>query len=147
MIKKLLMATIVSATLILSGCGSSSNDGYIPPPLPPDPTLTTLFLIDHNGFALAGVPYICDSMAFSQYTLNNGEFSFFPGENCSFDFLGYAGNYHNDPYSGDDIIYIVSDIGMGVNALEYDCNSFGVGITFEDGSFDYDANDACVFYL
>ena len=147
MIKKMIMGTLVIAVLLLSGCGSSDDSGYIPPPPPIDPELTTLFLIDHDGFSLGGVPYICDSMKFPEYTLNNGEFSFFPGENCSFDFVGYAGNYNHDPYSGDDIIYIVSDINMGVNALEYDCESFGIGLTFEDGSFDYDANDACVFYF
>ena len=144
--RNLILAGFVSATLLLSGCGSSDYDYIAPPPLL-DPTLTTLFLVDDQGFSLAGIPYICDSMEFSQYTKNNGEFSFFPGENCSFDFLGYAGNYNNDPYNGDDIIYIVSDINTGAGGVEYECNSFGSGLTFENGSFDYDADDACVFYL
>jgi len=144
--KHLILTSLISATLLLSGCGSSS-DATVIVDTPVEPTLTTLFLIDSKGFSLAGIPYICDSMQFSQYTLNNGEFSFYPGENCSFDFAGYRGNYNNDPYNGDDIIYIVSDINTPANGVAYDCNSFGAGVTFEDGSFDYNADDACVFYL
>ena len=86
-------------------------------------------------------------MKFPEYTPNNGEFSFYEGENCSFDFLSFNGNYHNDPYSGDDIIYIVSDINTGAGDVAFDCNSFGSGITYPDGSFDYNRDDACVFHF
>ena len=143
--KKFILTSLISATLLLSGCGSSDDTVVVVVPV--EPTLTTLFLIDSDGFSLAGVPYICDSMEFAQHTLNNGEFSFLVGENCFFDFNGYRGNYNGDPYNGDDIIHIVSDINTPANGVEYSCDSFGAGITFEDGSFDYNANDACVFYL
>jgi len=143
--KNLIIGSLLLVSIFFSGCGSSNDSGYIPPP-PIEPDLITLFLVDQNGYSLAGVPYKCDSMEFPQYTPNNGEFSFYAGENCSFDFLGFNGNYNNDPYS-DNIIYIVSDINSGAGDVEFDCSSFGSGITYPDGSFDYDKDDACIFYL
>ena len=131
------------AVFALSGCGSSDNyyyeDDY-------NDGLTTLFLIDQDGYSYAGVPYKCDSMADWSKTAYNGEFSFYPGENCEFDFLGLYGNYENDPYV-DDIVYIVDDLDYGKGGIPYECASFGVGTTYGDGSFDYDIDDECVFYL
>ena len=144
--KNILIAGLLSSALMLGGCGGSDGGNYVPPPPVIEPSLITLFLVDQNGFSLAGVPYKCDSMAFAEYTPNNGEFSFYAGENCYFDFLGFEGNYNNDPYV-DDIIHIVSDVNTGAGDVAFDCQSFGSGITYPDGSFDYDYNDACVFYL
>ena len=143
--KNIIITGLLSSALMLGGCGGSDGGNYIPPPVI-EPSLITLFLVDQNGFSVSGVPYKCDSMAFSEYTLNNGEFSFYAGENCYFDFLGFKGNYNNDPYV-DDIIYIVSDINTGAGDVAFDCQSFGSGITYPDGSFDYNYDDACVFYL
>ena len=75
-----------------------------------------------------------------------GEFSFYSGEDCEFDFIGLEGNYADDPYV-DDIVYIVDDLDYGKGGIEYECFSFGVGSTYGDGSFDYNENDQCVFYL
>ena len=141
-----------AAVLALSGCGGGGGgdyygDGYYPEPLPPvNDGLTTLFLIDQDGFAYAGVPYICDSMVDWSETAPNGEFSFYPGEDCEFDFYGLEGNYDDDPYV-DDIVYIVDDLDYGKGGIEYECASFGVGSTYGDGSFDYDIDDLCTFYL
>ena len=143
--KNIIIASLLTGALMLSGCGTNDGNNYIPPPIV-EPSLITLFLVDQNGFSLAGVPYKCESMTFAEYTPNNGEFSFYAGEDCFFDFKGFKGNYDNDPYT-DDIIYIVSDINTGAGNVEFDCSSFGSGITYPDGSFDYDYNDACVFYL
>ena len=137
----MLMISILSAVL-LSGCGGGSsnyNDG-----------LTTLFLVDDEGSPYPYIPYICESMVDWGTTQDNGEFSFYPGEDCTFDFTGL---YGTDPYDiyVDDFIYIVDDLDNGKNGIDYECLYFGVGSTYDDGiwdgSFDYDANDRCVFYL
>ncbi len=142
--KKLIgLVFAVVALFALSGCGGD-NDYYYEEPI--NDGLTTLFLIDQDGFSYAGVPYICDTMANWSQTAPNGEFSFYPGENCEFDFLGLYGNYEGDPYV-DDIVYIVDDLDYGKGGIPYECASFGVGTTYGDGSFDYDIDDECVFYL
>jgi hypothetical protein len=128
------------ALFVLSGCGG--GDDYYPP----DPDLTTLFLVDQDGHSYGGVPYICDSMVNWSQTAPNGEFSFYPGENCEFDFYGLDGNYANDYYE-DDIVYIVDYLDYGKGGIPYECASFGVGTTYGDGSFDYDIDDECIFYL
>ncbi|MEA3434105.1 MAG: hypothetical protein U9R13_05940 [Campylobacterota bacterium] len=141
--KKLMgLVFAVVALFALSGCGGG-NDYYEEPI---NDGLTTLFLIDQNGDSYAGIPYKCDSMADWSKTAYNGEFSFYPGENCEFDFLGLYGNYEGDPYV-DDIVYIVDDLDYGKGGIPYECASFGVGTTYGDGSFDYDIDDECVFYL
>jgi len=130
-----LLVVGVSA-LVLSGCGggsSSYNDG-----------LTTLFLVDEYDNSYGGIPYICDSMSTWSETAPNGEFSFYPGENCEFDFTGYNGLYGDE---FDDIIRIVDYTYDGKGDIPYECELFGVGTTYSDGSFDYDYDDACVFYL
>ena len=152
--KKLISLVLAGvAVLALSGCGGGGGGGdyyvddYYPEPLPPvDDGLTTLFLIDQDGFAYAGVPYICDSMVDWSETAPNGEFSFYPGEDCEFDFVGLEGNYYDDPFV-DDIVYIVDDLDYGKGDIPYECASFGVGSTYGDGSFDYDIDDLCTFYL
>ena len=127
--------------VLLSGCGGGSsdyNDG-----------LTTLFLVDEQGFAYADIPYQCYDqgvLTYSDSTLFNGEFSFYPGEDCEFDFLGLDGNYLNDP-SVDDIVRIVDYTDDGKGGIPYECASFGIGTTYSDGSFDYDIDDQCIFYL
>ncbi len=141
--KLIILIFSVVTVFVLSGCGGSDNyyyeDVY-------NDGLTTLFLIDQDGFSYAGVPYKCDSMVDWSRTAYNGEFSFYPGENCEFDFLGLYGNYADDPYV-DDIVYIVDDLYYGKGDIPYECASFGVGYTYGDGSFDYDIDDQCVFYL
>lgn len=126
-----------AAIFVLSGC-NYDDDEY--------DDLTTLFLVDQNNESYAGIPYICDSMAHWSQTARNGEFSFYPGEDCEFDFLGLDGNYNNDP-SEDDIVYIVDYLDYGKGGIPYDCASFGGSSTYNDGSFDYDENDECVFYF
>ena len=135
----LMFATV--AVFALSGCGGG-NDNYVPP----EPDATTLFLIDQDGFSLGGVPYRCDSMPDWSETRPNGEFTFFEPESCTFDFDGFIGNYDNDP-DIDDIIYIVDDLDRGKGNIPYDCSSFVGSTTYGDGSFDYDIDDQCTFYL
>jgi hypothetical protein len=127
---------------VLSGCG----DDYYYDDGPPPSNETTLFLIDQNGFSLGGIPYRCDSMYDWSVTAPNGEFTFYPPDNCEFDFIGLDGNYNNDPIS-DDIIYIVDYLDYGKGNIPYECASFGASTTYGDGSFDYDIDDQCVFYL
>ena len=145
-IKKTLGVCIAAAALLsLNGCGSSSND------YPGD--LTTLFLVDDLGYSYAGIPYKCDSMDYWVRTPANGEFSFFPGENCVFDLGGLNGTDPNDGYV-DQLIYIVDYRDSGKNGIPYECELFNAGFineTYDDGiwsgSFDYDADDRCVFYF
>jgi len=107
-------------------------------------SLITLFLVDEYGFSYGGIPYICDSMFDWSQTASNGEFSFYEGENCDFDFNGLNGT--NNLFSND-IVRIVDDFGYGKDGIFYDCSSFGASSTYYDGSFDYDIDDECRFYL
>ena len=132
------------AVFALSGCGGGGDDYYYEEPI--NDGLTTLFLVDQDGYSYAGIPYKCDSMADWSKTAYNGEFSFYPGENCEFDFLGLDGDYNIDP-DVDDIVRIVDDLDYGKGGIPYECASFGVGTTYGDGSFEYDIDDECVFYL
>lgn len=136
------------AVFALSGCGGGSDDYY------PD-DLTTLFLVDEYGDPYGGIPYICDSMNNWDTTLANGEFSFYPPENCEFDFSGLYGTDPDDPtVPYNEFIYIVDYVDEGKNNIPYECSIFNAGnINYTaydgiyDGSFEYDADDACVFYL
>lgn len=132
------------AVIVLSGCDDGHHhydDDY-----PPVDDLTTLFLVDQNGHSYGDIPYRCDSMNRWDATRPNGEFSFYPGEDCEFDFDGLYGNYDDNPHV-DDIVYIVDYTDDGKGGIKYECASFGVGKTYGDGSFDYDENDECVFYF
>ena len=136
----------VLAVIGLSGCGGGgTSDEYY------DDGLTTLFLVDEVGNSYGGVPYLCDSMINWDVTAPNGEFSFYPPDNCEFDFTGLHGTSSGNP-AFDDLIYIVDYLDAGKNGIPYECSSFaGVDYTFDDGiwdgSFDYAPNDECVFYL
>ncbi len=134
----------VVAVFALSGCGGGGGSDYYVDPV--DPALTTLFLIDQDGNSYAGIPYLCDSMYDWEYTKANGEFTFSPPDNCEFDFTGLVGNYNDDPYI-DDIVYIVDDLDNPKPNIPYECSYFGASSTYSDGSFDYDADDRCTFYL
>jgi len=151
---KKLMSLFVAgiAVLALSGCGGGGGgDDYYPP----DPNLTTLFLVDEYGDPYVGIPYLCDSMLDWELTRSNGEFTFSPPDNCEFDFYGFFGTDPNDftvPYN--EFIYIVDIADEGKNNIPYECSRFNVGnINYTqydgiyDGSFEYDADDSCVFYL
>ncbi len=136
------------SVVVLSGCGGGGDNYY-------DDGLTTLFLVDDQGFAYADIPYQCDSMANPSVTAYNGEFSFYPGEDCTFDFDGLYGTDPADPtVPYNEYIYIVDYLDNGKNGIDYQCLYFDAGninSTYDDGiwdgSFDYDADDACVFYL
>jgi hypothetical protein len=142
MIKKLIALLFVSVALFgLSGCGESDGSSSSG-----DTDLVTLFLVDEKGFSYGGVPYLCDSMSAWEQTAPNGEFTFLPPDNCEFDFLGFEGNYNNDAFF-DDIVRIVDFRDEGKNAVPYECSSFAGSATYGDGRFDYDIDDACVFYL
>ncbi len=145
MIKKLMtIAFSIVAVLALSGCGGSDDYYY-------DDDLTTLFLIDQDGRSYGGIPYICESMRNWDNTRPNGEFSFYPGEECEFNFDGLNGTDYGDR---SDYIYIVDYTDNGKNRIPYECELFNAGNInstygdeYSDGTFDYDYDDACVFYF
>jgi len=133
------------AVLAFNGCNSSSHyesnvnyDNY------ESTNLTTLFLVDEQGYAYADIPYKCDSMKNWSHTAPNGEFSFVEPDSCEFDFDGLDGVYGD---SFDDIVHIVDDRYDGKGGIPYDCASFGASSTYGDGSFDYNEDDVCTFYL
>ncbi len=141
--KIFLLITAFIAVILLNGCGGTiySDDyyrNYV------GDNLTTLFLVDERGFSYANIPYKCDSMTQWSYTAPNGEFSFVVPDTCEFDFNGLNGVYRD---ALDDIVRIVDDRNSGKGGIEYGCESFGISSTFSDGSFDYDQNDVCSFYL
>lgn len=138
--KHIILTLSAMAVFGFSGCGSSGNNHY-------EDDLVTLFLVDDLGFSYGGVPYKCDSMSNWEVTLPNGEFTFLPPDNCEFDFLGLDGNLFDDPRV-DDIVRIVDFTNDGKRGIPYECASFsGVDSTRYDGSFEYDIDDQCVFYL
>jgi hypothetical protein len=136
--KYMIMAFSVITVIGLSGCGGGSSK--------PPSSLTTLFLVDDQGFSYGGIPYKCDSMYDWGVTQPNGEFSFYPGEDCVFDLYGLDGDYNINPIV-DDVVRIVDYTYDGKGGIDYECASFGVGTTFSDGSFFYDIDDTCEFYL
>ncbi len=148
--KNIVLVSLILAIFGLNGCGGGGggynepivDDVYIETPI--NDNLTTLFLVDEYGYSDGGIPYICDSMIDWDITQPNGEFSFLQPDNCTFDFLGLDGTYGDD---FDQIIRIVDLSDDGKEAIPYECENFGVGSTYIDGSFDYDIDDQCVFFL
>jgi hypothetical protein len=144
------MILVLSATLAMfafNGCSSDSHydnnnntdyDNY------DSNNLTTLFLVDEQGYAYADIPYICDSMYEWSRTAPSGEFSFVEPDTCEFDFTGLDGDFG---YTDDEIVRIVDDRNDGKGGIPYECASFGVSSTYSDGSFEYDEDDVCSFYL
>ncbi len=144
MIKIKLLFSTLFALILLSGCQSSYDDGYSNYYYDNSQNLTTLFLVDERGLSYASIPYKCDSMRTWERTLPNGEFTFLPPDNCEFDFNGLDGLY-GDQF--DDIVRIVDYTNDGKGSIPYDCSSFGASSTYSDGSFEYNENDVCTFYL
>ena len=146
---KKILGLLVTAVAVfaLNGCGSSS-DTVIVDPLPPEPELATLFLVDINGVGIDSVPYTCyapdDSIVSDAVTPMNGEFSFVPGDRCEFDLFGFS----NDVLEP---LYIADIDGFGKEDIPYNCiNDFDVstaGVTDFDGLFAYPADAYCKFYL
>jgi len=143
---KKIIALILSAVAVfgLSGCGGGGSTTVIIDDVPNN--ATTLFLVDERGFSYGGIPYKCDSMLNWELTAPNGEFTFFPPDECEFNFDGLDGNLFGDPVV-DDIVRIVDLSNDGKGGIPYECASFGASTTFGDGSFEYDIDDQCIFYL
>ena len=145
-------AAAIAVAALVSGCGGGSSytegyedgyvDGFYDGARYPELGMTTLFLRDIQGFALAGIHYQClspDGTVTADYiTAPNGEFSFYPGERCEFDFYGFEGT----PLEP---IFIEDDIGEGKGDIFYECMSGTAGTTTPDGSFEYEYNDMCTF--
>lgn len=141
--KMLLLITSLTLLITLNNCQTDNyNDRYLS--YVDDDELTTLFLVDHQGYAYAGIPYLCDSMTDWEITLSNGEFTFLSPEYCEFDFNGFDGVY-GDRF--DDVIRIVDYRDDGKEDINYDCDSFGASSTYVDGSFEYNEDDICTFEL
>ncbi len=133
--KFIFLVTLSISTLLFTGCGSSDNTTVVVPPPEPD----TLYLDDGAG-GLAGVSYTCTSG--SGFTNAQGAFTFYAGDNCTFDLTGFDGTvFLFDP------LFVDYNDGTGVADISYDCVSGIAGSTDVDGSFDYDTDDACTFYL
>ena len=131
----IVMSTLV---LLLNGCGSSgSDDNFVP-----EPTETYLFMVDRNGNAAADVHYSCED-SFGNFLGNfwtryDGRFMFNPGENCTFDFIGYNGT-PLDPI-------FIEDIAHEPKAnIPYTCFGGDFGRTYPSGSFEYRIDDSCMF--
>jgi len=138
--KSIIFMFMYVSLFALSGCSGTDDSSAV------ESEVVTLFLVDEREFAYGGVPYLCDSMDAWDKTSPNGEFTFLPPDNCEFDFLGFEGNYANDPFF-DEIVRVVDYKLEGKNEIPYECASFAGSSTYGDGRFDYDSNDACVFYL
>ena len=134
-----ILVGLAAAAIIFTGCGGGGGGGggYVPPP--PPPAMDVLYLDDGDG-GLSGVPYICSSG--SGFTGPDGEFSFYPGDDCTFDLTGFGGTiYFWDP------LFIDYADETGVGGIEYSCWSGTYGWTDDGGYFDYDTDDECTFYL
>ena len=146
--KTLIIIVSILAMFAFNGCSVDNDthyDAYNNYDDSEDYTsFTTLFLVDENGYSYANIPYICDSMDHWSKTAPNGEFSFIEPDTCKFDLNGLDGDFG---YTDDEIVRIVDDTNNGKGGINYNCNSFGASSTFNDGSFDYDQDDVCTFYL
>ena len=139
--KKLLGLMVAGfAVFGLSGCGGGCDydGGYVPP----SRSETYLFLVDNGSFAVDNVHYSCVN-SFGDfigdfYTGNDGRFLFEPGEDCTFDFIGYDGT------PGDEL-HIEDVTHSPKEGISYTCLSGDFGYTDLDGSFDYMINDSCTF--
>jgi len=149
--KKIFMLTVSFVAIVgLSGCGGGSayderyDDGFYDGARHPEASMTTLYLRDVNGFSAGGVHYVCEDpsgvISTSYLTAPNGEFTFYPGERCTFDLLGFHGT-PGDP------LFIQDDTGMGKGDIPYSCYGGDAGMTYPDGSFEYFQDDSCTFYL
>ena len=133
--------TTVMAVFILSGCNLNDDNyynGY------DRQNVTTLFLIDDQGFTYGGIPYKCDSMSSWRTTRSNGEFTFVQPDTCTFNLNGLNGVYGD---GADEVVRIVDYTYQGKGGIPYECGNFGASSTYEDGSFSYDINDECTFRL
>lgn len=108
-------------------------------------SLITLYLVNQSNQPLAGVPYKCETMTRYSRTADNGAFSFYAPEQCTFDFLGFDGSVNFDPLD-DEVIYIVDYLLEGKRGIPYECTNFH-GRTYGEGQFEYEADDICQFYL
>ena len=138
--KIFLTLTAVSALFILSACGS--NDDYERNYVSDD--TTTLYLVDEQDYSYSGIPYICDSMNGWSKTTKEGAFVFVEPDTCKFNFNGLDGVYGDD---FDEVVRIVDYTNDGKEGIAYECSSFVASSTYGDGSFDYNEDDVCVFYL
>ena len=133
--------TTIMAVFVLSGCNLNDDDyydGY------DRQNVTTLFLVDDQGFTYGGIPYKCDSMSSWRTTKNNGEFTFIQPDTCTFNFNGLNGVYGD---GADEVVRIVDYTYQGKGGIPYECHDFGVSSTYGDGSFSYNENDECTFRL
>ena len=133
--------TTIMAVFVLSGCNLNDDDyydGY------DRQNVTTLFLVDDQGFTYRGIPYKCDSMISWSTTKNNGEFTFIQPDTCTFNFNGLNGVYGD---GADEVVRIVDYTYQGKGDIPYECHDFGVSSTYGDGSFSYNENDECIFRL
>jgi len=144
--KKILIFLMSSIMImLLNSCKTTVNDEYEVDYSNYNSTnLTTLHLVDENGYTYEGIPYICDSMRNWSKTAPNGEFSFVEPDTCIFDFQGLAGMYGD---GSDNVVRIVDYTYDGKGGIGYECASFGASTTYGDGSFYYNRDDACEFYL
>ena len=129
------------AMFALSGCGGGTDVVYVDPE-PVNNNETTLFFFFLYGFSVANVEYTCVN-SFGDvlgpfYTKANGEFTFEPGENCTFELIGFDGT------PGDEL-FIESDIGQPKEGIPYSCLGGDSGLTDVYGSFDYLMDDSCTF--
>ena len=136
----LLMLATVFTMFALSAC--STNDDYGNNYASDD--TTTLYLVDEQDNSYAYIPYICDSMRTWSKTRKDGAFVFIEPETCKFDFNGLDGVYGGE---FDEVVRIVDYTNNGKTGIPYECSSFSVRSTYTDGSFDYNENDVCSFYL
>jgi hypothetical protein len=131
-----------AAVFLLSGCGDTEFV-YVDP----EPELVSLFLVDEFGYGIDHVPYTCvdayDEIIVDDITTIDGEFTFVPGDRCTFDLFGFP---------GDRVIplYIVDIDWFGKDDIPYECDN-GVditsGITDFDGWFAYPVDAYCKFYF
>ena len=143
-LKKIILITLVSVAIIsLSGCSTDEYDEY-KSSYDNQYRVTTLFLVDEQGFTYGGIPYKCDSMRDWRTTRNNGEFTFIQPDTCTFNFNGLNGVYGD---GADEVVRIVDYNYQGKGGIPYVCSDFGASSTYEDGSFSYDVNDECTFQL
>jgi len=137
MLKKvLLILGVAIASLGVTGCGSTSDDYR--------DDMNDLYLVDSDGFSISDVHYSCvddeNNYQGSWVTRDDGRFSFFDGEVCTFDFYNFEGTLYEP-------IFMIDTYGYGADDIYYVCEGGDYGYTDRYGGFDYLADDSCTFYF
>jgi len=132
--KKILL--FLAMSLLLVGCGGGSDST-------PVVASEKVFILDQNGFSVAGLEYTCNGVDFFT-TQNDGGLIFFPGEKCELTLSAPLVD------SVIDDLFIVDAFQVPLVSLNYNCANGDIGLTDQNGHFYFDnvySPDVCSLFF